>query len=1017
MKKSRLLYAIAFCMKLTAIQIFLSAVFTLSAFAKEAKAQGILDRLVTLDVKNVEMKNVIAEIKRKAEVDFIYSSTAIQTSHKVSIRATEKKLKDVLDELFKPLNIGYKVLNEQVLLYKTDGTKITMITLEQGSEKKISTIRGTVTNAQTGEPLAGATIAVKGKNRAVTTNNEGKFSIEADPGDVLIISSVGYATNEITIGAETTYAVKLNASDASLGNITVIGSRGKPRTNVDRPVPIDVISNKDLIATGQIDIGQALHFSAPSFSAQKFGINDLAPLVDPATLRGLGPDQTLLLVNGKRRHKVSFISLNQGVGKGQVGNDINSIPSEAVSNVEILRDGAAAQYGSDAIAGVMNLQLNNARSGGSFRVYTGVASSNPEHDDKGANANLKGKSIYKDGKKDGESYKASLNFGLPWGKDGFINTTIAIHHNEAYSREGKYKASRGWYTSNTTNDSILVLRNGINLNRAVLGGAKNTNAGIFINAGKKIDDNWNFYSFGGYTAKTVVGGVFSRPPSLASRRVLKIFPDGYNPIVPSKLKDFMLVTGIKGSFGNDWNLDFSAGHSGNIVDLFAENTVNPSMDSLSPTKFYTGGVAVKQTTFNADISKSFKKTTWAFGTEVRFESYEQKAGQAESYLAGARARTGSDVGSSGREGYTPQTQGRWTRSNVGVYTELEQEFSSAFLMNGAIRLENYSDFGSDFSYKVAGRYKVGSKFAIRGSVNRSFRAPSMPQLHYSNFSNIAFDNAGNSIYTPTLPIRNQLVQDAFGISELNPETSVDLALGVTSKFSNNFSLTLDVYQIKIKDRILLSQPIDAALFPAFTGTNYRQVNVFLNAYDTKTKGLDFVASYKANISNKSKLNLNLAFNLNKTDIEKIHLPAKIVAAGIDYNTNPEAQQDIIYFTKGTPTNKFIGTANYEVGKFTFLLRATRFGKVSDPLAPLFVVPTDPNAIKYQIFSVKTVTDLSLTFKPNPKIMFTLGANNLFDVYPDLLETPQTSDEVIYSRRVNQFGTMGRFFNFGINYNF
>jgi iron complex outermembrane receptor protein len=834
---------------------------------------------------------------------------------------------------------------------------------------------------------------------------------------VLVISSVGYLQYEVTISTENSYSVKLTANDASLGNITVIGSRGKPRTNVDRPVPIDVISNKELTATGQIDIGQALHFSAPSFNAQKFGINDLAPLVDPASLRGLSPDETLLLVNGKRRHKVSFISLNQGVGKGQVGNDINAIPSEAVSSVEILRDGAAAQYGSDAIAGVMNLQLNNSRSGGSLRFYTGVASSNPEHDNKGANANLDGQSIYKDGKHDGETYKAALNFGLPWGNDGFINTTIHIHHNEAYSREGKYKASRGWYTSNTTNDSILILRNGINLNRAVLGAAKNTNNGIFINAGKKIDDDWSFYSFGGYTSKTVVGGVFSRPPSLASRRVLKIFPDGYNPIVPSKLKDFMLVTGIKGSFGKDWNLDFSAGHSGNIVDLFAENTVNPSMDSLSPTKFYTGGVAVKQTTFNTDVAKTFNKTTWAFGSEIRFESYEQKTGQAESYLAGARSRTGSDVGSSGREGFSPQTQGRWTRSNVGIYTELEHEFSKAFLMNGAIRWENYSDFGSDFSYKLAARYKVGDKLGVRGSLNRSFRAPSMPQIHYSNFSNIAFDNAGNSIYTPTLPIRNQLVQDAFGFSDLKPETSIDYALGLTSKISNNFSVTLDLYQIKIDDRILLSQPIDAALFPAFNGTNYRQVNVFLNAYDTKTKGLDFVAAYKTSFNSKSRLNLNLAFNLNKTEIEKINLPQKIVAAGIDYNTNPEAQQDIIYFTKGTPTNKFIGSVNYEVGKFSVLVRATRFGKVSDPLAPLFVVPTDPNAIKYQVFSVKTVTDLSLTFKPHPKIIFTIGANNLFDVYPDLLESPQTSDEVIYSRRVNQFGTIGRFFNLGINYSF
>ncbi|MEO6583340.1 MAG: TonB-dependent receptor, partial [Ferruginibacter sp.] len=939
------------------------------------------------------------------------------TDRKISVIADEQKLGAILNEIFKPLNIGFKVVNEQILLYRLQSPGVMLNKVQALAEKKYVTISGIVANNQTGEPLVGATVLVKGKKRAVTTDNEGKFAIEADPGDVLVISSVGFLTYEVKVTTENNYAINLIPNDASLGNVTVLGSRSKPRSNVDRAVPVDVISSKELAATGQIDIGQSLHFSAPSFSAQKFGINDLSSVIDPASLRGLGSDQTLLLVNGKRRHKVAFFSINQGVSKGQVGNDINAIPAEAVSAVEILRDGAAAQYGSDAIAGVMNLQLNRASSGGSLRFYTGVASSNPKHDNIGANANLDGKPIYPGGKHDGETYNAALNFGLPWGKDGFINTTFNIHHNESYSREGKYKASRGWYTSNTANDSILIARNGISLNRAVLGGTENTNGGGLINAGKKLDDHWDFYTFGGYSRKRVVAGVFSRPPSLASRRVLKIFPDGYNPITPSVLKDFMLVTGVKGSFGKDWNLDFSGGYSGNKIDLFAENTVNPSLDSLSPSQFYTGGLANTQTTFNADVSKSFSNTTLSFGSELRFESFSQKAGQAESYIAGARARTGSDVGSSGREGFSPKTEGRFKRSNIGFYTELEHEFSKAFLINGAVRFENYSDFGSDFSYKVASRYKLSDKLAIRGSFNRSFRAPSMPQVNYSNYGNITFDNAGNTIYAPTLPIRNQLVQDAFGFSSLKPETSNDVALGLTSKISSDFSVTLDVYQIKIKDRILLSQPIDATKFPEFFGTNYSQVNVFLNAYDTKTKGLDFVAGYKKNIDSKNRLNVNFAFNLNETDIEKINLPAKIVAAGIDYNTNPEAQQDIIYFTKGTPNSKFIGSVNYEYSKLSLLLRATRFGHVSDPLATLFTAPTDPNAIKYQVFSAKTITDLSVSFKTPAKISFSLGVNNVFDVYPDLLNSPQTAEEVIFSRRVNQFGTLGRFYNFSMSFGF
>ena len=1022
MQKKRLLYVIGLSMKLMVSQIILSAIFSAAAFANDASGQGVLDKLVTINAQNTEIKTIIAELKRKTEVEFIYSTNTIQADRKISVTADEKKLGNVLNEILQPLNIGYKVVNEQILLFRLSESNTIIYEGQTIPEKKYSPITGIITSSQSGEPLAGATVIVKGKKRAVTTNNEGKFSIEADPGDVLIISSVGYADFEVTIGQETAYVVKLINKDSNLDQITVIGSRGKPRSDLNKPVPIDVVTSKELAATGQIDIGQALTFSAPSFNAQKFGINDLAPLVDPAMLRGLGPDQTLLLVNGKRRHKVAFFSLNQGVGKGQVGNDLNAIPAEAIKRVEILRDGAAAQYGSDAIAGVINMELNNARSGGSVRFYTGGANSNPEHDDQGANASLNGQSIYNKKKKDGETYKASLNFGLPWGKEGFINTTLVFHKNEAYSREGKYKATRGWYVSNSTQagitaDSIQIARNGINLNRAVLGGAKNTNYGVFVNAGNKIDDNWNFYSFGGFTNKEIIGGVFSRPPSLASRRVLKIFPDGYNPEVVSKLKDYMLVSGIKGKLGNEFNLDFSGGYSGNQVDFYARNTVNPSMDSLSPTHFYTGSLGITQTTFNADITKTLNNTSFAVGAEFRSESFEQKAGQAESYLAGARGRTGSDVGSSGREGFSPKTAGLFKRNNVGIYAEVDHDFSKAFLVSGAFRFENYSDFGSNSSYKIASRYKITDNIIIRGSYNKSFRAPSLVQLEYSNYSNIAFDNAGNSVLTPTLPVRNDLVQTAFGFDKLKPEISHDFGLGVTGKIGKDLSFTIDGYQVKISDRILLSQPITASLFPAFAGTNYQAVNVFLNAYSTKTKGLDFITNYKKAFNTKSGINLSVGLNLNKTDIETIELPQKLVAAGINYNTNPEAQQDIVYFTKGTPTEKIIFSANYEIGKSGVLLRATRFGKVYDPLATLFVVPTDPNALKYQVFSAKTVTDLSFTFKLNAKYSMMLGVNNLFDVYPDLLDTPQTSDEVIYSRRVNQFGTQGRFINFSMNYNF
>jgi len=334
-----------------------------------------------------------------------------------------------------------------------------------------------------------------------------------------------------------------------------------------------------------------------TFSAPKFGINDLAPLVDPASLRGLSPDQTLLLVNGKRRHKVAFFSNNSGVGKGQIANDINSIPSAAVKRVEILRDGAAAQYGSDAIAGVVNLQLNNARSGGSIRLYAGVAATDPEYDEF-TNAGPEGESIYGGTVHDGQTFTASANFGLPWGKEGFINTTVSWSQQEATDRSGTYTFSTGWYpdevwqAAGASSDEDLQRIRGIDLDRAILGTAENSNMGVFVNLGNKINDNWDFYGFGGFTMKEVIGGVFSRSPDRTSRAVLEIFPDGYNPEVPSELTDFQVLTGVKGNLGNDWSLDFSLGQSGNNVDLFARNTVNPSLGELSPTQFFTGSLNV-----------------------------------------------------------------------------------------------------------------------------------------------------------------------------------------------------------------------------------------------------------------------------------------------------------------------------------------------------------------------------------------------------------------------------------------
>jgi iron complex outermembrane recepter protein len=886
-------------------------------------------------------------------------------------------------------------------------------------EKSVS---GTVTD-NNGEPLVGVSIVIKGTGKGTLSDVNGNYKIAVEKGDVLVFSFVGFKTQEMPVGEESTINIKLEDGE-SLSTMVVVGSRfTKPRSDVDRPVPIDVITVKDIQQTAQVDLGQAIHFSAPSFNAVKFGINDGAPFVDPATLRGLGPDQVLMLVNGKRRHKVSFLSINDGVGKGQVGTDINVVPALSLKRVEVLRDGAAAQYGSDAIAGVVNLQLNNASSGGAVTAYYGQGYTKPNLDINNVKAPVL--------TQDGGTYNFSANVGLKLGSAGFLNATGTYSHTNGYDRSGTFTGN--FYSSvKATNDSLLAARKP-NLDRAILGAAENTTYGLFINAGMPINANWDFYSFGGYTKKHVVTGVFTRAPSNAARRVLSLFPDGYNPVAPADMHDLSITAGMKGKLGSDWALDLSVGHGSNLVDWYAENTVNPSLGAASPTSFYVGQTYVNQTLFNADISKSFRQGSYpnfslAAGTEIRGERFRQRAGDKASWEPGPIK--GVDVGSSGREGFSERTAVNKTRTNVGVYVEGESDITKEFLLGTAVRFENYTDFGSDISAKINGRYKILPQLAIRASASRGFRAPSMTQAYYSNYVNISFDNAGNSIFNPIISATSDLAK-ALGITNgLKKETSIDFAGGITSKIGEKFSLTADVFRIDVDNRIMLSSTIVTKGIPIFDQQFIPSTTVFVNAIDTRTDGFEFVAGYNTQIGEKSKLALSAAFSSMVTTLRSQRTTTTTTGKVLDVADLTATQ----YITDGQPKNKLILSANYNIGKVGLLLRATRFGEVTDPLAlydtdinkdgkfanyrdAAGVAVTEVNGAVQAPFSAKTLIDASVSYNFTDKISLALGVNNITDEYPNLLLKPQTAGEVIYSRRTNQFGTQGRFWNVTFNYKF
>ncbi len=1021
MKKLGLTNFILSVMKFSAVQLILLSIFSNFLIARELNAQDVLNTRVTVNLDKTELKYFLQSLENLTQVKFTYSSQIVSVKQQVSLNVQNERLEHVLDMVLKPLNISYEVYNRQIILNKqlmptVSNPKPTVSTNrypEKTFEKPAPTVKGTIKDSKTGEPVVGANVVIKGTTKGTQTNDNGQFELEANKGDVLVISYVGYVVQEVSVSSiEAALDIRLVEELSLLNETVVVGSRfSKPRTDVDRPVPIDVINLRDIQATGQMDLGQAIHYSAPSFNAMKFGINDAAPFVDPATLRGMGPDQVLVLVNNKRRHKVSFLSINDGVGKGQAGTDINIVPALSLKRVEVLRDGAAAQYGSDAIAGVINMQLNNASSGGAVSTYYGQGYSKPNLDVK----NIKAPVLIKDG----QTYNLAANVGLKLGEKGFLNSTLSYSHTDGYDRSGSYSnpnatsASTNFYSRNQATEDSLLKANNINLNRAILGSAKNTTYGIFINAGLPINANWDAYAFGGYTKKHVITGVFTRPPSNARRSALTIFPNGYNPIAPADLQDFSLTAGAKGKFGNNWNADFSLGQGSNKVDWYAKNTVNPSLGAASPTEFYIGQTRVTQTLLNADISKTFNEGNYpnfslGAGSELRYETFKQKVGDKASYEAGPLKAT-KDVGSSGREGFSDRTSGSWNRTNVGVYVEGESDVTKNFLLGAAARFENYSDFGSDISAKFNTRYKFADAFAIRSSISRGFRAPSITQSHYSNYVNISFDNAGNSILNPIIPAESTLAQSLGLVDGLKKETSVDIAGGITSKIGEHFTFTADAYRIDVKDRIQLSGGIDVSKIQAFKDAGFNQTaNVFVNALDTRTVGLEFVAGYNTKINENSKFSFNAAFSSMNTDT----LAVKKTSTGVTTVDNAA----ISYITVGQPKNKLIVSANYEIKQFSILFRMSRFGEVTDPLATL--PAADPKTgFKYQTFSAKTLLDIALTYRPMKNLGIALGVNNLTDVYPDLLVAPQTTNEVIFSRRTNQFGTQGRFINASVNYNF
>ncbi|GAA3979248.1 TonB-dependent receptor [Hymenobacter antarcticus] len=995
--------------------------------------EDVLACHVTLQAQAQTVKAVLASIESQVHIRFLYSQQLIGAERRVSVAAVDEPLSDVLQTLLSPLRIGYEVVSSGIVLAPSAAAVPIPVS-------------GRVVDEQ-GAGMAGVTVLEQNTTNGTGTDNDGRFSLKVQPGATLVVSAVGYKTQLLVVGERTSFDVRMAPSATDLGDVTVVGSRGLPRTDVERPSPVDVLNAKELQLTGQTDLGQQVQFNSPSFNSAKTGVNGVANYADPASLRGLSPDQVLVLVDGKRRHQFSALNLNVTVGSGTVVTDLNAIPALAIERIEVLRDGAAAQYGSDAIAGVINLGLNKS---------TGVATVRTQY------------GITQEG--DGAQYLAGANYGVKLGKTtpGYLNVTLQYQRQEQSNRSDNYVG--GIYTpfpalpgvptatqianENTrrTERGNLYPQVGQPFKVGVYGSNKADIYQGFYNLSVPLDaSGWSVYSFGGYSRKDILAYGFFRNAQPANVNYSPRQPDGYLPELPGRSDDYSVVVGVNRKLAGGWNLDFSYGYGYNYLDLFANKTANPSMGAASPTDFYVGRSTFGQTTNELNLSRNFtglfgtKSFNLAFGTQVRTDQFILEKGSPESYFVGplagsapaipatptspaVPARTAKATGSSGRPGIAPDDETNATRSNVGVYVDVESDITERLLLTTALRYENYSDFGSNLSGKFAGRFKVTEGVALRGSVNRGFRAPSLQQI----FNSVTTSTVQASEIVQTKQLRNNDARLApLGVAAPKAETSWNYSLGVAAKLSDNLLLTLDAYQIDITDRIINSERIikgtapggiRALQTPAFANVN--EIRFFTNAIDTRTRGIDLVTTYKTDFNERSRLSMSLALTFNETKISRFGDTPAALQAGTTNRILLIDTVSIGLIERAQPRQKILLSATYTYGKFSLTPRATYFGSVTAyekpaNIAAVAATPTTPAVpgryVKHisQEFGGKTIFDLALVYAPARVVSITLGANNFTNVYPDKVDATRflsySNGEIPYTRNAAQFGFNGAYY--------
>ncbi|QBE62828.1 TonB-dependent receptor plug domain-containing protein [Pseudoduganella lutea] len=794
-------------------------------------------------------------------------------------------------------------------------------------------------------------------------------------------------------------AQQATSTEDNQATVVVTGTRVSNRTVLDTTAPVDVISADTIKNTGVPEITQALSVALPSLNFPRPGLADGTDTIRPATLRGLAPDQTLVLVNSKRRHASSLVNLNGTIGRGSAAVDMNTIPTGIVKNIEVLRDGASAQYGSDAIAGVVNIRLRNDRSGGEATVSYGKRITEYEFAVTPPVAGANWGTQTDRERRDGGVATVSLWKGLALGETGYL-TIAAEYKDQEHTERSGYDTRQQYPLVNGQFDPREATINRFN---AWYGEPEMKQSTVFANAGGSVSENLKWYGWASYQKREAESGGFFRR-ALQDNNTIQIYPNGFLPIIAPDVDDFSAAAGFTWTL-DGWDMDSSFSYGKNKMDFTIQNTLNRSLGAASKTEFEAGGFSYDQLTYNLSGVRQFdvglaSPLNVALGAEARREGYKLEAGEPDSYRNGGVLLASGLPTASGSQvfpGFRPTDESDSHRTAYSVFADFEATVLPSLLASFAVRGEHYSDFGSNWSGKLAARYDFTPAFALRGSVQNGFRAPSMQQQFFTSTST-NFINGVPFDLTTFKP--NDPAAVALGAKPLDAEKSTNFSLGAVTKLGRG-SLTVDAFHIDIRNRIVLSENLTQANvrnylvangFPGVAGGRF-----FINGVDTTTKGVDVVLNYPWNLGAAGRFDLTLAGNYTDTSVDKVPQTAELAAlspAPVLFD-----RVNVLTFEQGTPKTKFTASGTWNLGPWGATLRATRYGKILTP-------GTTP-ALDHTM-SAKTLVDLEGRWKINDALSLALGAENLFDQYPDAYPAALNTTGNAPFTNYSPFGRSGRF---------